>query len=210
MGSLSGEIGTSPTTPGARPTYSIYTKLPGLRNDPALLTNSSASLPRQTSVPNTTSTSSIRTAHFAPKADASSLAPNKPPVPPKPTKLLSASSHTAASSASSEKNGAKGSPSQVNESNSIIANVDGVVVDPSSLDADFPEAPTALGTFTESVTKSTFTETVTTRVTNNVLSPDEEPIVDTKPRVVARQSIPANGFQRKSTIATKASSRSAT
>lgn len=34
---------------------------------------------------------------------------------------------------------------------------------------EFPEAPTALGKVTETITKSTLTETVVTRVTNNQL-----------------------------------------
>ena len=37
------------------------------------------------------------------------------------------------------------------------------------LSAEFPPPPTDLGTFKESITKTTFTETKTTRVTNNAL-----------------------------------------
>lgn len=41
---------------------------------------------------------------------------------------------------------------------------------PNSLEAHFPPPPTSVGVFTEVITKSTFTEAVTTRVTNNTLS----------------------------------------
>ena len=52
----------------------------------------------------------------------------------------------------------------------------GIVRDPQSVTPssliemnDFPPPPTDLGVFTESITKTTFTETTTTRVTNNQL-----------------------------------------
>jgi hypothetical protein len=38
------------------------------------------------------------------------------------------------------------------------------------LEAQFPPAPTTVGVFTEVITKTTYTENVVTRVTNNVLS----------------------------------------
>ncbi len=38
------------------------------------------------------------------------------------------------------------------------------------LEAQFPAAPTSVGIFTEVITKTTYTENVVTRVTNNVLS----------------------------------------
>jgi hypothetical protein len=38
------------------------------------------------------------------------------------------------------------------------------------LEAQFPPAPTSVGVFTEVITKTTYTENVVTRVTNNVLS----------------------------------------
>ena len=38
------------------------------------------------------------------------------------------------------------------------------------LEAQFPPAPTSIGVFTEVVTKTTYTENVVTRVTNNILS----------------------------------------
>jgi hypothetical protein len=38
------------------------------------------------------------------------------------------------------------------------------------LEAQFPAAPTGVGVFTEVITKTTYTENVVTRVTNNILS----------------------------------------
>lgn len=38
------------------------------------------------------------------------------------------------------------------------------------LEAQFPDAPTAPGVYTEVITKTTYTENVVTRVTNNILS----------------------------------------
>ncbi|CAG2122726.1 unnamed protein product, partial [Medioppia subpectinata] len=40
----------------------------------------------------------------------------------------------------------------------------------SPLEAQFPDAPTDVGVFTEVITKTTYTENIVTRVTNNVLS----------------------------------------
>ena len=39
-----------------------------------------------------------------------------------------------------------------------------------TLEAEFPPAPVEPGVFTEVLTKTTFTETTTTRITNNVLT----------------------------------------
>jgi protein scribble len=58
---------TSTLSPSTRPTYSIYTKLPGLRNDPSVVSSSSATLPNYYS----TSASSVNPSHISRSASSS-------------------------------------------------------------------------------------------------------------------------------------------
>ncbi|CAG2171001.1 unnamed protein product, partial [Oppiella nova] len=137
LGSVSSLVGdgtdaksapVTPTTahsPGARPQHSIYTKLPGLRNNDAVVmgARSSATLPANHTV--TTTTSAKRLSSSTSDGPLLSVTIQKP---------------------------------------ELVSKFD------CPLEAQFPAAPTGVGVFTEVITKTTYTENVVTRVTNNILS----------------------------------------
>ncbi|RWS06674.1 protein lap4-like isoform X2 [Dinothrombium tinctorium] len=159
---------TAPTTTSSKPvippkpTY-IHRKLPGLRNDSSVISTSISTA----ASPSTTTYSTC---------SLPSSASHKSQVVPTSSASITTLDQTGAKSNNSSSN----SSSSLKKSNTKVANPvitvkvqksDGALQTlPASL-AEFPPAPTAPGLFTEVITKTTFTETVTTRVTNNVLVP---------------------------------------
>ncbi|XP_054157070.1 protein lap4-like [Oppia nitens] len=168
LGSVSSLVGvddakSAPVTPTAsyspatRPTHSIYTKLPGLRNE-TLGAQSSSTLPNN----HTISASTINPSHMS--KSASSL-----------DNTNGAKHGLISSSISSDHNQETTGPllSVTIQKPAIVSKLED-----SPLEAQFPPAPTTAGVFTEVITKTTYTENIVTRVTNNALAlpPIEESI----------------------------------
>ena len=171
LGSVSSLGGDSPTSapvtptatysPSSRPTHSIYTKLPGLRNDVVVSSRSSATLPNNHSF----SASANNPSHMSRSASSTldrngmtQYSLNRINL----IKLLFNLQSGAKPLSSSTSDGPL--LSVTIQKPELVSKFD------CPLEAQFPPTPTSVGVFTEVITKTTFTENVVTRVTNNILS----------------------------------------
>ncbi|XP_037277317.2 protein scribble homolog isoform X3 [Rhipicephalus microplus] len=168
---------------GTKTTYSIYTKLPGLRNDTTTLTGSSAhpELPHQPySFPSAQRDPPLPAAHpsepiYANSGDhgglGTSLSSFRPArVMPHGTNAIGNGFPPSAGGVQTATSNLSSSPSSQRLKGPLVT-VTIQQPDPyAPLAAEFPPAPKTLGRTTEVITRTTLTETTTTRVTNNVLS----------------------------------------
>uniref|UniRef100_A0A224Z0Y9 Leucine rich domain-containing protein n=1 Tax=Rhipicephalus zambeziensis TaxID=60191 RepID=A0A224Z0Y9_9ACAR len=168
---------------GTKTTYSIYTKLPGLRNDTTTLTGSAPHpvLPHQPySFPSAQRDPPLPAAHpsepiYANSGDhgglGTSLSSFRPArVVPHGTNAIGNGFPPSAGGVQTATSNPSSSPSSQQLKGPLVT-VTIQQPDPyAPLAAEFPPAPKTLGRTTEVITRTTLTETTTTRVTNNVLS----------------------------------------
>uniref|UniRef100_A0A131XJU5 Putative leucine rich domain-containing protein n=1 Tax=Hyalomma excavatum TaxID=257692 RepID=A0A131XJU5_9ACAR len=187
IGSVSGAgdeaAGGDKQPAGTKTTYSIYTKLPGLRNDTTTLTGSAPHpvLPHQPySFPSAQRDPPLPAAHpsepiYANSGDhgglGTSLSSFRPArVMPHGTNAIGNGFPPSAGGVQTATSNPSSSPSSQRLKGPLVT-VTIQQPDPyAPLAAEFPPAPKTLGRTTEVITRTTLTETTTTRVTNNVLS----------------------------------------
>ncbi|XP_074597622.1 scribble planar cell polarity protein [Brevipalpus obovatus] len=164
LGSLSNLSNDSSLHGSSRPTYSIFTKLTGLKSDFKIFDPNS-----QPNAPLSTLTSSSSYSNLPP--------PNPPPIPSSSMPSNCASLKSSASVSALNQSGAhktQDESSQMSESNKshskpAVVVKESAIKPEESLEAEFPPPPTEPGLFKEILTRTTFTETTTTRVTSNVV-----------------------------------------
>ncbi|XP_077519619.1 protein lap4-like isoform X36 [Amblyomma americanum] len=192
IGSVSAAGGGDDTVAGdkqpanTKTTYSIYTKLPGLRNDTTTLAGSGQPtshpvLPHQPySFPSAQRDPPLPAAHpsepiYANSGDPGgvgiSLSSFRPArVMPHGTHAIGNGFPPAAGGVQAATSNPPSSPSSQRLKGPLVT-VTIQQPDPyAPLAAEFPPAPKTLGRTTEVITRTTLTETTTTRVTNNILS----------------------------------------
>uniref|UniRef100_A0A1E1X6U6 Putative leucine rich domain-containing protein n=1 Tax=Amblyomma aureolatum TaxID=187763 RepID=A0A1E1X6U6_9ACAR len=167
-------------------TYSIYTKLPGLRNDTTTLAGSGQPtshpvLPHQPySFPSAQRDPPLPAAHpsepiYANSGDPGGLGTSLSSF--RPARVMPHGTHAIGNGFPPAAGGVQAAtlnPSSSPSSQRLKGPLVTVTIqqpDPyAPLAAEFPPAPKTLGRTTEVITRTTLTETTTTRVTNNILS----------------------------------------
>ncbi|XP_053212907.1 uncharacterized protein LOC128396358 [Panonychus citri] len=165
----SGGVGGSNSS---KPTYSVFTRLTGLKGDLTVFNPSTTVTPPTTTLTTSSSYSTL---------------PSNSTFTTSSTPFNNSASQTLKSSASISALNQTGANQQLNETTThssfskppVVVRIEKhqVLKPHETLEAELPPPPSMAGLYTEVLTKTTFTETTTTRVTNNILKDSTGSIV---------------------------------
>ncbi|XP_015792687.1 protein scribble homolog [Tetranychus urticae] len=172
LSNLSHDSGGASGSNSSKPTYSVFTRLTGLKGDLSVFNPSNTVTPPTTTLTTSSSYSTL---------------PSNSTFTTSSTPFNNSASQTLKSSASISALNQTGANLQQNETTThtrfskppVVVRIEkhSVLKPHETLEAELPPPPSTPGLFTEVLTKTTFTETTTTRVTNNILKDSTGSIV---------------------------------